>query len=224
LYLFEYFPTYFRQTQRAWMQTLFGDGLLATVYALWYYLGSTKPPVVLFFVFALVLTAFWSWQALYVRLVPRVRVKRTAVETTVTDKPGVRCSYIQIIPEVLSDAPIEECRGSLLRVWKRAPESTHWQPTLLNEPLEMLWSFRNVPVITLQPCSGQRLNLAWIASDLPKLELAVTTPPHKAHSIFSRPDTFKFDIQITGKDCVPVEYSLEVESGKQWDQLRVKGG
>jgi hypothetical protein len=214
------FPDYLREIAKQWMNILFGETLLGVAFIIWWALGN--PPLVLIFISGALLAAYYAWRASYARFIPGLRIEKFIVHQTPTDHANVKRSYIQILPECLSDAPIAECRGYLLRVWKRKNLASKWEGTPLNQPLELFWSYAGTPVVTLQPGIGQRLNVAWIDNVMPRLTPDVVNIPQSAYSVFSSPDVFKFDIQVTGKDCAPVYIELEVENGTKWDELLVK--
>jgi hypothetical protein len=214
------FPEYIREIASQWMNLLFGAGLMAVGFAIWSAFGH--PPLTVIFVVAVLIAGFYAWQASYVRFVPAIRVDKYKIDEVPTNHANIRRTYVQIVPECVSDAPIEECRGYLLRVWKRDPPNTEWQTTPLNQPLELNWSYVDTPVVTLQPNTGQRLNLAWIDNQMPRLLPDVTKVPNSAYSVFSVSRSFKFDVQITGKNCPAVNLGVVIENAWEWNNLRVR--
>jgi hypothetical protein len=77
---------------------------------------------------------------------------------------GVFYAYIHIIPECISEAPVYECQGYLLRVQRYAPIN-NWVATEIDEPLELVWSiYDDTAPRTLQPDVETRLNLCWIGN------------------------------------------------------------
>src|SRR5271156_3263312 len=218
--VFLVFPSFLQELTKQWMNILFGETILGAAFIIWWALGN--PPLKLLFVLAALLAGFYAWYGSYARLMPGIRIGDAIVHQTPTDQANIKRSYLQIIPECISESPIENCRGHLLRVWKRKPDANKWEATALNQPLELLWSYKNNAVLTLQPGLGQRLNVAWIDSQMPRLNLDVTQTPMSAYSVFSSTDVFKFEIQITGDNCVPANVELEVQNGTKWNELYVK--
>jgi hypothetical protein len=214
-----YFPKYVEEIARQWVNLLFGETLLAALFLIWWALGN--PPLILIFVCAALLAGYYAWLPNHTRLVPILVARRVVLEQTPTNHANTHRTYIQILPECLTDKPIENCRGILLRVWRRADERSEWEPTPLNQPLELNWSYLNVSTITLEPNLGQRINVAWIDNMMPRLLPDTTTIPMQVYAVFSNSDSFKFDVEIVGKECPPALISVVVDNAHVWNELRI---
>jgi len=53
-------PDYFRAIAKQWMNILFGEGLVAVVFLIWWALGN--PPLVLIFVSAMFVAGYYAWR------------------------------------------------------------------------------------------------------------------------------------------------------------------
>jgi len=201
------------------MNLLFGEGVLGAVFVVWWAFGN--PPLKLIFTFGALLAGYYAWRVSYTRLLPAIQVSKVCVEETSTNHVNQKRTYVQIEPEFLSEAPIEECRGYLLRVWKRDSSTSRWESTPLNQPLELNWSYVDSPTITLQPNIGQRLNIAWIDNMMPRLLPDAVKIPFNAYSLFSVFDSFKFDVQVVGKNCTPANIGVVIENSHEWNRLKV---
>jgi hypothetical protein len=134
--------------------------------------------------------------------------------TTDTDERRV---YLQVVP--LTKAPVEQCRGQLLRVKKWAGHD--WQSTELDHALSLVWSYGSASPLTLDPGVDARLNVFW-RNDKGQLSLETSPQTYAINSVFRSSDTFRFDLYITAKECLPIGLSLKVYFGEQWDDIQVE--
>jgi hypothetical protein len=56
-------PDYFRAIVRQWMNILFGEGLIAVVFLIWWALGN--PPLIAIFVSAMFVAGYYAWREEY---------------------------------------------------------------------------------------------------------------------------------------------------------------
>jgi hypothetical protein len=218
---FESIPLYFRAIATEWMNILFGESLVAVIFLVWWALGS--PPLVLIFMLAALVAGYYAWRASYLSRIPQIVIKRFALTETPTVNAGVFYAYVQIVPECVTGVPVHECQGYLLRVLKRSAPTDNWEPTQIDEPLQLLWSiYDDTAPRTLQPGVETRLNLCWISNTDRNLHAAVERLPFRFSRVFNARDTFRFDIRLTPKDCPPADVSVSVRVGSSWNNPSVE--
>jgi hypothetical protein len=215
-----FLPSYFETLARQWMNILFGETILGVVFLIWWALGT--PPLTLIFVLAMLVAGYYAWYPYYSRSVPAIGIEGFNILETPTNHANISRVYVQVTPKCLSDSPLTECRGHLLRVWSRPVSTAEWKLTSLDEPLELLWSVSDKPSVTLQRGIDQRLNILWIENMQERLTPQVTELPLRAYSILSANEYFKFDIRITAKECAPADVSLVIRKGERWDRPSVE--
>jgi hypothetical protein len=226
---FDLFPEYLRSIYRHWSDYLFETLLLSPI-ILWWMLGN--PPmwiVALAFVAALIVASYYAWRADRLRLIPKLRFRDSgfAIHNATTSDPNERRKYLQILLECATDAPVEECRGFLLRI--RTAWGDEWQDTEFDHALPLTWSFYDTSEPrTLYRGVDQRLNLLWFNN---VYQVSLTTAP-QSYSIkrLDFNNYLRFDIRITAKDSPPLDISLKlrrpliggIPGGMPWDNLSVE--
>jgi hypothetical protein len=199
------------------MNILFGESLVGVVFLIWWALGS--PPLIPIFLLAALVAGYYVWRAAYLRFVPQIAAKRFVLTSTPTSQLGVSRVYVHIIPSCLTDAPVSECEGHLLRVLKRSLVGDEWEPTEINEPLQLVWSvYDSTAPRTLQPGVDTRLNLCFVDNVDGNIHPAVDRLPLRCSKVFNKADMFKFDIRLTAKDCPSADASIVVKVGPVWDK------
>jgi hypothetical protein len=201
------FPEYITAIYHAWHDYLWEALLLAPV-IIWWMLGSAgNPPmwiVALAFVWALLMAGYYTWRAEHVRLMPKLEFLDQIFVVPIEKEGGEWVTYLQILPRCLTDSPVEQCQGHLLRVL--VLKDDEWKSTRSNEPLDLTWSTHDSAPRTLHPSIDQRLNVLW-ASNQNGFILAVQEPI-ETRWVFNADDTFCFDIAVTAKDCPPISISV----------------
>jgi hypothetical protein len=160
-----------------WNGMVWGTSPIAILlFSVWLSLGV--PPaklVVIGFVWALIVAGYYTWRADHLRLMPRLEfAPRVFVEPNSTIHSVVH--YYQVLPRCLTDAVVEQCRGYLLRVMKW--EVDHWEPTALNETLDLMWSFHDSAPRVLEYGVDRRLNVFCVDDN--HVMLSVEEEPLKA--------------------------------------------
>lgn len=215
-------PNYIGAIAKQWMNILFGETVVGVIFLVWWALGT--PPLILIFVVAMFVAGYFAWRADHVRLIPRFEIKEFYIQPTPTSIPHESRVYIQVLPTCLTEVPVSECRGHLLRVCKWSDAKNEWESTELNEPLNLAWSMHDASPLILQPGVGQRLNVCWIDNyghivpDIP------TGLPLRSASVFNSTDRFRFDIRVTARDCPPVDVFVVVQMGNEWNRPLVSIG
>jgi hypothetical protein len=134
-------PEYGKATAKQWMNILFGETAVGTIFLIWWALTNPKnPPLILIFVVAVIIAGYFVWRADHVRLIPNIKVVRALLQDTPVVHKGIAVDYrtfIQRKLECTSESPVYECAGYLQRVHYLSPDG--WQPTALNESLRLRW-------------------------------------------------------------------------------------
>lgn len=211
----ESIPQYFRAIAKEWMNILFGESLVGVVFLIWWALGS--PPLVIIFLLAVLVAGYYAWRATFLHSVPKIGIKRFVVTQTPTSNAGIFYAYVHIIPECLTEAPVYECQGRLLRVLRKSRTKVEWEPTQIDEPLELVWSIYDDTVPrTLQPGIDTRLNLCFINNMDGNIYPAVQRLPLRCSKVFNKTDSFRFDIRLTARDCPATNASVILKAGASW--------
>jgi len=225
-------PDYFVALYEQWHTILWCAAPPSVAFFLWWSLGN--PPswiTALWFAIVLFFAGYMVWQADHVRLVPKFSVPQFHIQHTpnlVDGRSTARSIWIQIEPECLTDAPVEECQGRIIRVLHKWPADSGigdggWEATEVNEPQALSWSLTGYAPITLYPGVPQRLNIFWIHSDARQLlQPCVESVPLRAIEVLSQQGSFRFEVQLRGKDCTPVSVAVECERGNPWDKPNIK--
>jgi hypothetical protein len=219
---FALLPEYGKATAKQWMNILFGETVLGVIFLIWWALANPKnPPLILIFVAAVIIAGYFVWRADHIRLIPKFAVTELVIQPTETEANSMNL-FLQIIPECLNDAPVYECRGQLLRVCKRHSDSDEWVVTGMNAPLFLGWDYYGIIPFTLEPGIKRRLNVCWWNDSAMFIIPAVEPLPSKFKTVFNSTGTFKFDIRLTARDCLPVDVSVTVNlDARLWDKPTV---
>jgi hypothetical protein len=214
---FQYFTLVFTR----WQAVLWGGSVLAVAWGLHFIVALINPPVWVNWtavLVALFFAGYYVWREDHVRLMPKFNISEICAQVTETNDPHTPALYVQIIPKCLTDAPVHECRGHLLRVSTRFSPEEKWKLTDMNSPIFLEWDYYGIPPQTLEPGIDRRLNVCHWSSANSFVVPAVNPLPSKFKSVFDSSDTFKFDIRVTAKDCASVDVSVTVNvTGRKWD-------
>lgn len=224
---FDLFPTYFRAVRQEFLDVLWGAALPSIAYLIWLLLGN--PPTwvtATWLVWVLLIAGYYVWRTDHVRLMPKlefgdVRVVHTPT-TSNTGQPGPNRVVAQIL--VTSATTLKDCTGHLLRVWRW--DEDRWRPTVVDEPLDLLWSTIDAPSRTLYSDIPQRLCIFRI-DDLPVVYIHPWASPmqHRMIEMFQQAnahDMFKFDISVRATDGPAVNISVRVQVRDHWDDPLVE--
>jgi len=180
-----------------------------------------------YFVSVMFIAGYYAWRADHLRLMPKLRVSEFFIlktpNMTNTGRPSGESVWIQILPKPITDAPVSDCQGHLLRVRCLNRNTGKWETTAFNEPLPLGWSMAGHLPRTLHPGVDQRLNIFWVWSMEPKqFKPCVEIMPLRAVNIFDPKDRFRFDVRITAKDTEPLDVTLEAAYTDEWDKPELK--
>lgn len=213
-------PDYLRALKKTAVQEIiYGESVIAiafTVYTLLFSISLTA--VVVAFGAAFALAGYHIWRPYHLRLQPKLKIIWRAYQEPTKAVSSVgnvvhTVNYIQLLPACTTDAPVENCRGRLLRVmeWDANAYQPHWAPTILNEPLDLEWSNHDSQPLTLEPGVNQRLNLLAVGPN--HAQLRVSNLPLKADDVFTVDRDFLLQVRLSGKDCPPVDINVKVRFG-----------
>jgi hypothetical protein len=164
----------------------------------------------------ILVAGYFVWRADHVWLIPKLTLGPLYLTYSNPKGPDAseRRRFVQILVEAITESPIEDCRGQLLRVSKWS--DAKWEPTRIDESLDLLWSFIDKPTITVEDGAPRRLNVFFVENTSRKL-LTWTQIPVRLDYFPS--DILRFDVRVAAKDC-PAEYvSFKVTFGDQWCDL-----
>jgi hypothetical protein len=204
-------PDYFTAVFSRWQALLWGGSMLAVLWGLHFIVGN--PPswvnwtavMVAFFI-----ASYYAWRADHTRLIPNFEISKYEI-LPIPITLNVQQVYVQVIPQCLTEAPVHECKGHLLRVYKKYSDGEDWQATAMNEPLDLIWSTKTSAPLTLQPGIDQRLNVCFRDSVHPaRIMPATDFTPRLWNTVPNPTGIFRFEIRVTAKDCPPVDISVDV--------------
>lgn len=220
--VFQYFTLVFTH----WQAVLWGPSVLAVFWGMHFIVGTATPPEWVNWtavVIALFVAGYYTWRADHVRLMPRLEVTDYVVQEVPTNQMGTRRVYVQIVPRCLTESPVQDVSGVLVRVFKRYVDTDDWELTDINEPLVLEWSYSGFAPREIYPGLGQRLNVCFRDNQIIQIQPTLAIAPRRWMEVFDSTGTFRFDIRITAKDCAPVDISIAVSlDGREWNNPKVE--
>jgi len=139
------------------------------------------------------------------------------VVDTTTNIVGLNRRFIQI---PASTRTRRECRGQLLSVWKWVNED--WQPTQVDEPLDLNWSIIDAPITFLEPNVNRRLNVFFLQSDGRNINFASDRVPYRMALSSAPSDVFKLHVRIADGEGCSKEVSFKATFGQNWNDIAVE--
>ena len=218
-------PEYAVSVKRLGWDKAWGPAVLCIAYCiLWF---RTDPPpwyVTMAFICGLILiVGYYLWRADHIRLIPQLTVADTPhLQETPVEQGNERRIFVRIRTKVLNGFSRHRVSGHLLRVYKRWGDE-EWELTEMGERILLDWSHYGAVPITIYPSGGQYLNICWRSSSIDILIPSCTPRPSRWREVFNDSATFRFDVEITSKDCLPVKASVMVTStGNESNKPTVK--
>jgi hypothetical protein len=168
------------------------------------------------FAWVILVAGYYVWRADHVLLTPRLSVSTDDIAThySKVSPPNERRKYIQIVVRTATKGPIKNCRGQVLRVFKWV--AGKWELTHLNETLDLWWSFVDEPTVTLEHGAPRNLNVFFVQNNAGNVVIFTRLHP-RVDCVPS--DRFKFDVRISGDECLPKYISVDATKGLQWDEF-----
>ena len=210
-------PAYFRDAKSQWQEFAFGGSLVALVMGSWAALGTvpTKVWIAVFFL-ALFVAGYHTWRGEYLRTQPRIRLRKATFQITHAADRRLQMAYVQVIPECLGEMDVEGCKGFLRSVQRFATDKSRWVQTEINEPIDLVWSMIDQPVITLRPRLERRLNICRSLST-GEVETTGVMLPVRYKGQLNLLDRFRLDIMVTPKGGPAATVILELTFNGRWD-------
>lgn len=174
--------------------------------------------IVLWLVLVMFVAGYQIWRADHIRLIPKLELSDCRVISTPTNDPEEQRVYGQILVKCSSDAPLNNCRGQILRVMRWS--GNEWIPTVVDESLDLLWSTIDRPSRTIEPGADQQLCLFFVSNLHQWISPWVETIQLRMREMFQQAnpaDIFRFDIQVTAAECPPKRKSIRIQMGQQWN-------
>ena len=171
--------------------------------------------LLLSYVLAVVFMAgYVLWKADQVRLMTKFKITDIKVVETPTNQINLNQVYVQVVPRCLSETPIRECKGHLLRVYiKYTHDEDKWEGPIFDEPVDLGWSIYGSASRTLEPNISQRLNVCFwnVSPGSFRIIIPATEPiPSRLLSALNSSGIFRFEIRVTAADCSAVNISVDV--------------
>jgi hypothetical protein len=218
----EYSPLLFTR----WQAALWGGSVLAVAFG-WHFVTADWPyPVkVTACIMALFFAGYYVWRADHIRLIPKFQVTECVIKPAIDTEPLTgrrvgRSIWVQLVPECLTEAPVNNCEARLVNVLHRYSPEDKWEHTEMDESVPMGWSLQDYGPVTLRRGVPQRLNI-FTLNDREQRFMRPCVNPMSNHAIdvFTRQGQFRFEIELFARDCKPIHVSVEVERGvSSWDK------
>jgi hypothetical protein len=224
-------PDFFRVIAKEWLNILFGETLVGIGFLLWWSLaGPSNAKLIVVFVAAMFVAGYYAWRADHVRLLPKFEVTQFTRQTTDTfDQAGKKngwSEYLQLLPQCLTEANVEECRGLLTSIEMLGGFTDGWEPAE-DEVMFLEWSHGDSAPITLYPHAERRLNVFFMHSSNREIRPCVTPYPVRFFTMFNQPQlreirAVRFKIRIIAKECRAVELAMKVQLGDDYSHPTVE--
>jgi hypothetical protein len=216
-------PSYCRELKNHWAAAVFGAGIPALTLMIWSLFASPPYLLVLSIFFgAFIVAGYYAWRSVYLDLIPKLELtfengNPFLVPTRTND--GEDRIYVRILPKCLS-AAVENCRGYLLDVCKY--KDGRWEPTALNEGLDLLWSNHDTAARRLIRGVNQTLDVFFVG-DRRKIIIPTVDPlPNRVLRVFDEPGIFRFNVMVTGDHAPNAVISLKVPMNSDWRKPSVE--
>jgi hypothetical protein len=170
-------------------------------FIIWWFLGS--PPMWLVFLVLLwifIVAGYYTWRADHLRLIPQVVLEEIRLQQAPAGKANR--TYIQLVMTCATEAPVEECKGWLVHLWKWSESSNDWEKSEPNQALRLNWSPGNDAPITLFPGVPEIIDVIFVSDRDARMFFCANWSPQRAQDInLEQPSLFKFEVVVHGKDA-----------------------
>jgi len=217
----DHLPLYFRLVFIRWQNILGGAALGIIVWSFWFYTGN--PPTTLTWVFLtglVFLSGYYVWRGNFVRFIPKLRITGTSFQDTPVVRNGMvvgNRTFVQLLPECLTESPVYECKAYLQHVDKPAG-TDQWREIALDRNLVLSWG----EGLELHPRSEKPLNVFFVQHEtgqlIPNFKPDADIPWERLDALLMREPVLRFYVQITCSEKAngsfvsiqPVRVRLEV--------------
>lgn len=216
-------PDYFKAVKAQWVDVAWGVGMPAVIFIILWSMEVVKErrTIAYFFVWALFMAGYYLWRAYHIRLIPKFELEELFTPHTPTNAPNLERRFVQLRVSCITEGAVEECRGNLLEIRKWSAFHSAWEPTSVDEPVNLLWSGLNLHITTLESGLDRRINLFFIDTNRWLLPSEASVPL-RAVITYAPGDIFRFHIRVAGKECPPQFAFIKATFGQNWDSIEVK--
>jgi len=137
---------------------------------------------------------------------------------TTTNIAGLNRRFVQI--PCSTRIRIANCRGQLLHVWKWL--DNNWQPTQVDEPIDLNWSILDTPNVSLEPTVARRLNVFFLQNDNRLINFASDRVPFRMALSSAPSNIYKFDVRISADESPSNQIIFKATFGQNWDDIKVE--
>jgi len=223
---FDLLPKYFGATRGHFADIFWGVGVgVAVPYLVFWVYSLFRNPTASADWFAILgavfLAGYYVWRADHIRLIPKLELGSLRTVPTPTFTPGIDRQFVQLLVKCRTEGSILDCKGQLLRVMKWSTRGNDWQPTQIDEVVDLLWSNLDLDSITIEFGADRNLNVFFAQTDwriLPR----VNQIPLRSILNYAPGDIFRFDVRVSARDCPPEYTSLKATVGASWDDITVE--
>lgn len=150
--------------------------------------------------------------------VAQLRIKTLHRIITPTNIPSLHRTFIQITVGCGNEVPLHNCRGQLLRVLRWSTHTNDWEPTEIDELLDLFWSNVDQESVTIEPNADRRLNIFFAQSD--RIIVPRVGPlPMRFVLHYAPGRIFRFDVRIAADGATAEHRSVRVIFGQEWDDI-----
>lgn len=155
--------------------------------------------VVAAFAWAFLVATYYTWRKERLRLIPQVVLQEIRQQSAPAGQANR--TYIQLVMTCATEAPVEECKGWLVRLWKWSESSNDWEKIEPNQTLRLNWSPGKDEPITLFPGVPEIIDVIFVSDRDPRVFFCSNWVPQRAQNIdLGQPSLFKFEVVVHGKD------------------------
>jgi hypothetical protein len=223
---FSLFWEYLRAASQHWQEILGGTSLPLLIWTVWFVVGNPPTWINWTVVLLTVLIAgYFVWRADHIRLMPKLKISGTTFQDTPVTRSGViddRRTFVQLLPECLTESPVYECVAYLQRIERQIGEN-QWEEIALDKNLVLGWSEEKVE---LHPEAEKPLNVFFISHNtnqlIPSLKQDADIPWERFDALLMGEPILRFYVQITCSDRVNGNF-VSLQPAKVCLEVRFEG-
>jgi hypothetical protein len=226
LRIFNLFREYLRAIGQHWQEILGSASVPLLIWTVWFIVGN--PPSWInwtFIVLTMLVAGYFVWRADHIRLIPKLKIAGTGFQDTpvVCDGRVVdHRTFVQLLPECLTESPVYECVGYLQRIEKRVGQN-EWEAIALDRNLVLGWSEEN---LELHPRVEKPLNVFFLPHNtnqiIPAVKQDADIPWQRFDDLLMRESVLRFHVQITCSDRVNGNF-VSIQPAKVCLEVRFEG-
>lgn len=192
-------------------------GLICTLLTLYY--APSRWLLGWVFAWVFLVSGYYVWRADHLRLMPKLDLGEPITVFTPTNIPQLERKFVQIPVNCAENVEVglANCKGQILRVWKWVNDN--WEPTQIDETLDLNWPILDEPIAFLEPGVGRRLNICFVHNVNRNINIATNRFPFRMALSSAPSDLFRFDIRVSANGCLAEYKSINIRFGEEWDDL-----